>query len=143
MEVLQSEIIKFIKEHHVLNLATCANNEPWSCSCFYAYIEKENLFVFTSDKKTRHAGEFISNNKVSACIVLETKIVGKIRGLQMSGVVKLAENEMLRAAKFVYLKRFPYAIVMDTTFWILTPEFFKMTDNRLGFGKKLIWTRNS
>jgi hypothetical protein len=23
--------------------------------------------------------------------------------------------------------------------WSLTPDFIKMTDNRLGFGKKLIW----
>ena len=37
-----------------------------------------------------------------------------------------------------YLKRFPYARLMETTLWTLKLSFVKYTDNRLGFGKKLI-----
>ncbi len=139
MEALQPQIVKFIKEHHVLTLATSVDNQPWCCNCFYAFIEKEVAFVFTSDHNTRHIGDVLKNNKFAASIVLETKIVGKIRGLQLSGFVELAENEVLHAAKMAYLKRFPYAAIMKTTFWILRPNYMKMTDNRLGFGKKLLW----
>ena len=139
MEALQTQIIKFIKEHHVLTLATCVGEKVWCCNCFYAFLEKETIFVFTSDPKTQHITEIKLNNKVAASIVLETKIVGKIRGLQISGTVELAEDQLLHASKFAYLKRFPYAILMDTTFWVLKPNFIKMTDNRLGFGKKLFW----
>ena len=39
------------------------------------------------------------------------------------------------------LKKFPYAVLMKTTLWILEIEYIKMTDNRLGFGKKLIWEK--
>jgi uncharacterized protein len=35
--------------------------------------------------------------------------------------------------------RFPVAALMDTRLWIVRLTFIKMTDNRLGFGKKLIW----
>jgi uncharacterized protein YhbP (UPF0306 family) len=30
---------------------------------------------------------------------------------------------------------------MDTTLWILSIDYLKMTDNRLGFGKKLLWEK--
>jgi hypothetical protein len=30
---------------------------------------------------------------------------------------------------------------MNTTLWKLRVDYAKMTDNRLGFGKKLIWER--
>ena len=36
---------------------------------------------------------------------------------------------------------FPIARLMPNLhLWTLRPDFIKMTDNRLGFGKKLIWT---
>jgi hypothetical protein len=43
--------------------------------------------------------------------------------------------------KSVYFKRFPYALAMNPTLWKIKVEFFKLTDNRLGFGKKIMWQR--
>lgn len=53
----------------------------------------------------------------------------------------MPEGELADLVKFVYLKRFPFAALMDTTLWVLQIDYAKMTDNRLGFGKKLIWER--
>jgi uncharacterized protein YhbP (UPF0306 family) len=51
------------------------------------------------------------------------------------------EGDELKKARSAYLKRFPIARLMpDLNLWILSPDFIKMTDNRFGFGKKLIWT---
>ncbi|PKP20391.1 MAG: hypothetical protein CVU05_09200 [Bacteroidetes bacterium HGW-Bacteroidetes-21] len=133
------KIIEFIKKHHVLTLATAEENQPWCSNCFYAYLEKENLFCFTSDEHTRHVQHLKNNNKVAASIVLETKIIGKIQGLQLTGIVTEPEGELLKSVRNRFLKRFPYAILKDTTMWCLSPDFFKLTDNRLGFGKKLYW----
>jgi uncharacterized protein YhbP (UPF0306 family) len=30
-------------------------------------------------------------------------------------------------------------MLMDTHLWVVKLTYIKMTDNRLGFGKKLIW----
>jgi uncharacterized protein YhbP (UPF0306 family) len=49
------------------------------------------------------------------------------------------EGELLARAKSGYLKRFPVAILMDTRLWIVKLTCIKMTDNRLGFGKKIVW----
>ncbi len=75
-------------------------------------------------------------------MVLETSVVGKIQGIQFSGTLILAEGELLGKVSRAYLKRFPFTALMDTTLWVLTIDYLKMTDNRLGFGKKLIWDRD-
>ena len=42
-------------------------------------------------------------------------------------------------ARRAYLKRFPYAALAELTLWAIRPDYMKLTDNTLGFGKKLIW----
>ncbi len=133
---------EFIREHHILSLATSSDNMPYCCTCFYVYIEDLNMFVFTSDDTTKHAEQMIQQNCVAAAIALETSITGQIRGMQINGSVEKLENESLKLAKKVYLKKFPIAILKKTNLWGFTPDFIKMTDNRLGFGKKLIWNKN-
>ncbi|MBI5219639.1 MAG: pyridoxamine 5'-phosphate oxidase family protein [Bacteroidia bacterium] len=139
---IDPKIIKFIKAHHVLTIATTVDNKPYCANCFYAYMEKENILVFTSDRDTKHAKDFLANSHVAGSIVLETKIIGKIQGIQFNGIISEPADDLFKQAKQRYLKRFPVAVLMNTTFWIVEPSFIKMTDNRLGFGKKLIWTRS-
>jgi hypothetical protein len=135
-------IVKFIKKHHVLTVCTTIDDEPWCAHCFYVYLEEENAFVFTSDRETRHGREFLLNNLVAGSVALETRIVGKIQGVQFQGRVFEIEGERLKRAKKAYLRRFPVAALMDTHLWILDLTYLKFTDNTLGFGKKLIWTVN-
>lgn len=132
-------IVRFFNKHHVLTIATAVNNEPWCANCFYVYLEEENSLVFTTDLKTRHGKEFALNPRVSGSVVLETMVVGKIRGIQFSGTVSEAAGEILAKARKRYLMKFPVAALMDTRLWILRLDYVKMTDNRFGFGKKLIW----
>ena len=138
--MIDKRIIRFLKKHHVLTIATAVDNEPWCANCFYVYLEEENVLVFTTDIDTRHGQEFIKNPLVAGSIVLETIFVGKIRGIQFQGIVSEPEGNIADNAKSAYLKRFPVATLMDTHLWIVKLTYIKMTDNRLGFGKKLIWS---
>jgi uncharacterized protein YhbP (UPF0306 family) len=138
--MIDSRFIKFFKKHHVLAIATAVENEPWCANCFYVYLEKENALVFTTDADTRHGKEFIKNPQVAGSVVLETMVIGKIRGIQFQGVVSEPEGELLSRAKWAYLKRFPPAALMNTHLWIVKLTLIKMTDNRLGFGKKILWS---
>ena len=137
--MVDGRIIKFFRKHHVLTIATSAGNEPWCANCFYVYLTDENALVFTTDADTRHGKEFVANPSVAGSVVLETMIPGKIRGIQFRGTVSELEGELLQKAESAYLKRFPVAALMDTRLWIIKLTYIKMTDNRLGFGKKLIW----
>jgi uncharacterized protein YhbP (UPF0306 family) len=137
--MIDSRIIRFLKRHHVLTIATTVDNEPWCANCFYVYLTDENIFVFTTDMDTRHGQEFLKNPVVAGSVVLETRVIGKIRGVQFQGVVSEPEEEFLDRANTAYLKRFPVALLMETHLWIVKPAILKMTDNRLGLGKKLTW----
>lgn len=136
---MDQRIISFIKKHHVLTIATTVNNEPWCAHCFYAYLEDENCFVFTTDDDTRHGQEFEKNPVVAGSVVLETSIIGKIQGIQFQGVVARPDDALHKKVKQAYLKRFPVAALMNTSLWIVRLTLIKMTHNQLGFGKKLIW----
>jgi uncharacterized protein len=138
-----SRIIKFFRKHHVLTIATTIDDEPWCANCFYVFLEEENALVFTSGNDTRHGREFLRNSLVAGSVVLETMVIGKIRGIQFQGRVAEPEGVMLANAKSAYLKRFPVAALMNTRLWIVRLSYIKMTDNRLGFGKKIIWQADS
>jgi len=139
---MEKRISAFIKKHHVLTLATSYKGLPWVANCFYAYMEERNILVFTSDRNTKHISDLEEGNRVAASIVLETNVIGLIQGIQLLGILTEPEGEMLKAANTAYLKRFPFAALMETRLWILEPDYMKMTDNRLGFGKKLIWEKS-
>ena len=138
--MVDSRFIKFFRKHHVLTIATTVENEPWCANCFYVYLEEENALVFTTDADTRHGKEFGKNPLVAGSVVLETLVIGRIRGIQFQGMVSEPEGAILSKAKWAYLKKFPPAALMDTHLWLVKLTLIKMTDNRLGFGKKMIWT---
>lgn len=134
----EKRITDFMARHHVLTLATATKNGvPYCAACFYAYDKSRNLIVFTSDDSTLHAQQMVENSSVAVAINLETRIVGKVQGIQICGTVRRGEE----ADKSVYIKRFPYAAVAPLNIWVVEPTFMKLTDNTLGFGKKLIWNR--
>jgi uncharacterized protein YhbP (UPF0306 family) len=158
------KIAAFIRRHHVMTIATVGATydveaaaavgtgaavgaatspssyvQPWVAHAFYAWMADEKCFVFMNNPATRHGAEMVANSRVAAAIVLETRVVGRLQGVQIEGVVRMAGGDELVAARNAYLKRFPYAVAMEQPLWILAPSHIKFTDNTLGFGKKLIW----
>jgi len=124
-----------------MTLSTCVDQHPWCANCFYAFNEETMSMIFTSDFETRHIKEAVQNRSVAGNVVLETSVIGKIQGIQFSGDLFLVNGNKAKQTNTVYLKRFPFTTLMNTTLWELRIDYAKMTDNRLGFGKKLIWER--
>ena len=139
--MIDKRIIDFIKAHYLLTLATTKDNIPYCANCFYVFDEKNNSLIFSSDNKTKHAKDFIANPNVAGTIALETKEVSKIQGVQLLGTILELKEEELKITKKQYLKAFPYARLMKLHLWAMQLTFIKMTHNRLGFGKKLLWEK--
>ena len=57
------------------------------------------------------------------------------RRLQVVGKAQRGDSK----AQTTYIKRFPYTAVAPLSLWMVAPTMMKLTDNTLGFGKKLIW----
>lgn len=137
MKTALSSIEAFVQKHHLLSLAT-DGAAVWCCSLFYAYDPQEKAFIVASDPDTEHMGNVALNAFVAGTVALETKTVGKIQGIQFSGEMSPSSAPRERE---LYFKAFAYARVMNPTLWVIRINRCKMTDNTLGFGKKLIWTR--
>ncbi|MFI3318750.1 MAG: pyridoxamine 5'-phosphate oxidase family protein [Rikenellaceae bacterium] len=135
---MDSKFLKFIAKHHLMTLATAGEEGLYCAHAFYSYDANRNVFVFSSDENTRHGADMSTSGSVAAAIALETNIVGKIQGLQITAKVVRSESKEDRD---LYIAKYPYAVAMDMTLWRLEPDFMKLTDNTLGFGKKLIWKR--
>ena len=138
---MDGRIVRFLKKHHVLTLATCVDNRAHCANLFYAWLEEEQAFVFTSSLDTKHAAAALINSEAAGSVVLETRTVGKLQGVQLRGRMFRPAGEALAKARKRYLKRFPYAAIVDLELWLLEITWAKMTDNTLGFGKKLIWEK--
>ncbi|MDD4884703.1 hypothetical protein [Sulfuricurvum sp.] len=130
-------IERFIGKHHLLTLATYGER-LWCCSMFYAYDAENIALIVASDPQTQHMQNVVLNTEVAGTIALETKIVGKIEGIQFRAQMTLSEE---RKETTLYMKHFPYALAMNPTLWSIRLSEIKLTDNTLGFGKKLSWKR--
>ncbi len=119
----------------MLTLATAIGGIPYCAHVFYAYDAVRNRLIFTSDAATRHGAELAENPTVAAAIAWETKLVGRVEGAQITGRVTAADKEDAAC----YMRRFPYTLLVDLTLWAIEPNMIKHTDNKLGFGTKLIW----
>ena len=89
---VDTRIVRFLKKHHVLTLATSSEGAPYCCNAFYCYDAERNLLIFTSDMATRHAQQMARNPCVAASVVLETKVVGRVEGLQLCGKAARADE---------------------------------------------------
>lgn len=139
---IDQRILDFIGEHHVLTVACASQSgEPWCANAFYVFDEQEKGFIITSEEKTLHAHLFLENPRVAGTVVLETEQIGKIQGLQFAGTVRRCDGGLFDRCRLLYLKRFPYAVFKGGEVWLITLDRLKYTDNRLGFGKKLLWQR--
>jgi len=123
-----------------MSLATNFEDELSVCSLFYAYSKEINAFVVASSEDTTHIKHIKQNPNIAANILLETKTVAKIQGLQLRGKFRELQDNSL---KKLYFKAFPYAFALSPKLWQIDVEYFKLSDNRLGFGKKIIWSEVS
>lgn len=134
------KIALFLYEHHVMSLATTDFENLSVCSLFYAYSKEKNSFIVASSDDTTHIKHINKNRNISGNILLETHSVGKIQGVQFRGDFRELEDKEL---KKLYFKAFPYALALSPKLWQIRVEYFKMTDNKLGFGKKITWQEPS
>ena len=73
----------------------------------------------------------------------QPKTVALIRGVQFKGEIRRLEGEESDLARKAYNRRFPVARMLSAPVWEIRLDEIKFTDNTLGFGKKMIWLRDS
>ena len=135
---MDERIVKFFKKMHLASVCAIDDDgQPYAFSAFYAFDELNFTLLLASCDESSHV-KFLKNSKlVAGTVALDTKIVGKIEGVQFQGVMREASE----SGREIYFKRFFYAKAMDPKIWSISLEKVKFTSNTLGFGKKIFWQK--
>ncbi|AHF78694.1 hypothetical protein Sant_3714 [Sodalis praecaptivus] len=136
-------ICRFITKQHVLTL--CAGNldDLWCANCFYVFHQPAMALWLLTSPQTRHGELMRQNARVAGTIAPQPKTVALIKGVQYRGIITCLEGEEEQQARRRYYHRFPLAKALPSAIWQLDLLEVKMTDNTLGFGKKLRWRREA
>ncbi|GAB7128076.1 YhbP family protein [Silvimonas sp. JCM 19000] len=132
-------MIDFIREHHVVSLATCHAGVAWAASCFYAFDPLTRALLILSSPDTLHGVHMLANPHVAGTICGQPEGVREIRGMQFSAVATPLQKPAADAALQIYFARHPIARLHRAQIWRLQLTQLKFTDNRLFFGQKTLW----
>lgn len=131
----------WLKKQHVLTYCAGAGESLWCANAFYIFDQEDVAFYLLSETTTRH-GQLIGQQAMTAgTINCQPKNIALIRGIQFRGEIRLLDEEAAAVPRESYNKRFPIARAMPAPMWMIRLDELKMTDNTLGFGKKLHWIR--
>ena len=146
-EAEMQRVRQFLAAHTTLTLATVApNGQPQAAALFYA--EQADLsLIFISEKKARHSANIARNPHVALTIQADGQTWQAIQGLQIEGTAAALAGQAARAAKTVYLAKFPIiaanpllaAALNLVTFYRITPAWMRFINNTVGFGHKEEW----
>lgn len=136
-----SHLFRYLKKQHVLSLCCCADNDLWCANCYYVFDESRMAFWLMTEPDTRHGLLAIKNNCVAGTINGQPKTVLLIKGVQYRGHIRPLSEDEAHEARTAYQRRFPVARKVSAPLWEIVLDELKMTDNALGFGKKIVWQR--
>lgn len=99
------------------------------------------VFWIMTEPDTRHGELMVQNPQVAGTVNGQPRSVLLIKGVQYRGHVKQLEETTEQIARAAYQKRFPVSRKVSAPLWEIVLDEVKMTDNALGFGKKIAWQR--
>lgn len=137
-----SHLIRYLKKQHVLSLCASSGDDLWCANCFYIFNEARMAFWLMTEPDTRHGALMLTNPRVAGTVNGQPKTVLFIKGVQYRGRILRLSDAREEEARQAYQKRFPIAQKVKAPLWEITLDDVKMTDNALGFGKKIVWQRS-
>ena len=140
---MDKRIEAYIKTNKVFTIATSVNDLPYCANCFYVFDVKNKSLIFLSDSSTKHIAEALKNDKVAGSIFNGETTIVKIQGIQFTGEFITPNKNQEEHFYQLYYKKYPFAKAKPSPIWAIQLNWIKMTDNTLGFGKKLLWKSES
>jgi uncharacterized protein YhbP (UPF0306 family) len=137
-------IIEFLEKQTCASICCLdEDNRPWCFSCFFIFNPGEGLLYFKSSPGANHSS-MMKKVPLIAGTVLPDKL-NKLRtqGIQFEGVVLDSMDRLTLGASQYYHKKNPLALAIPGDVWTIQVNRIKMTDSKMGFGKKIAWYRQS
>jgi len=138
-----AHLVRYLRKQHVLSLCSAADDHFWCANCYYVFDEARMVFWIMTEPDTRHGALMLKNPQVAGTVNGQPRSVLLIKGVQYRGRIVRLEEETEKVARAAYQKRFPVSRKVSAPLWEIQLDEVKMTDNALGFGKKISWLRES
>jgi uncharacterized protein YhbP (UPF0306 family) len=149
MPDLKTQIIEYLKSHNTMTLATCAADNPWAATVFYA--SDDLRLYFFSAPESRHCQNLAANPRVAVTVQEDYKDWRAIKGIQLEGRVTATASVIEKGkAMAIYAGKYPdviklftnpssgvfYQAFLKVRFYCVLPERVFYIDNEQGFGKR-------
>lgn len=143
----ESALRKYLQEESVLCLATYGVDGPYSTPLFYTPTADPRTLLFVSDPRSLHGRHLAHDPRAAAGIYTTGACVAEIRGAQLRGWAMAAPSAEEAALRTLYVERFPEASVAlgqgGHRCYRFVWDWAKWTDNREGFGTKVVFDHRS
>lgn len=139
---MNERIRKFIKKQTCATVC-CADEsgKPYCFTVFYAFDFDKALLFYKSSKDARHSLLLKDKPDVAGTILPDKLSLLAIKGIQFEGSVLVASDSVNKTAASIYYAKHPIARATTGEIWAIRVNYIKFTDNSLGFGRKLLWSR--
>jgi uncharacterized protein YhbP (UPF0306 family) len=88
---LKETVLKYLKEHNTMTIATAKGENPWAAAIFYA--NDGFTLYFLSDLESRHSRDIAESPVVAVTIHEDYHDWRKIKGIQMEGKAEAVTTE--------------------------------------------------
>jgi uncharacterized protein YhbP (UPF0306 family) len=137
---IEKGISTYLIKNKLATLSTCADGQPHSAICFYAFDPEKSMLLIKSSRETMHVQQGLKNPVLSGTILPNIYSIGTLKGIQFTACFQETDQANDKAIREHYHRKFPMAMAIGGEVWMLKLLTIKMTDNTLGFGKKLYWS---
>ena len=139
---MNETIARFFEQQTCATICcTGDKGNPYCFSCYYVFNKEKGVLYFKSSAEAHHSA-LLKNNPGIAGTVLPDKLNKLItRGVQLQGEVLEHLHPMAKDAYLRYHKKYPLALAIKGDVFTIQLNDIKLTDSKLGFGKKINWKR--
>lgn len=140
---LRTAALDYLRQHHVLALATRTADDLWAAAVFY--VNSGFDLIFLSAGHTRHAHHLATHPWAAATIQDSISDWREIKGIQLEGPVQQLAGAEQEMAEALYRTRFPFLqdapdpiqrAFAQVNWYRLTPRHLYLLDNSHGFGHR-------
>jgi uncharacterized protein len=117
-----------------------ADGNPYCFNCFYVFDAEYGSIYFKSSADTYHGQCMLMNKQVAGTILPDKLNKLALKGIQFTGRILTHDEILKERARSKYHRSYPMALAMQGEIWIIKLLSAKLTDNSLGFGKKIKWS---
>lgn len=145
-EALRGRVLRYLRAHHVMTLATRDDEGPWAAAVFY--VNDGFALYFLSSPRSRHSRQLASSPAAAATIQEDYADWPEIKGVQLEGTVRELRGAEAERARRLYGEKYPLirrlggaraaiAQALRKVRWYeLAPKRLYFVDNSAGFGHR-------